>query len=48
MFVFPIGTFNLFTVLLKMHFNVKPVIYCERVLDSFNKVISGMKTTFYS
>ena len=29
-----------------MHFSVRPVFQGERVLDSFNTVISGMKTKF--
>ena len=32
----------------KMLFSVRPILHGERVLDSFNMVISGMKTTFYT
>ena len=36
MFVFPLGTFNFFTVLLKMHFSVRTVLQSGRVLNIFN------------
>ena len=31
-----------------IHFNVRPGLHGERVLDCFNMVISGMKKTFYT
>ena len=46
MFVFHKGTFNFFTVLIKMPFNVRTVFQSERVLKIFNVVISGMKHNF--
>ena len=49
MFVFPLGTFNFFAQFYKkMHFDIRPVFYSERVLYSFNMIISGMKTKFYT
>ena len=54
-FIVPLGPFNSFTVIFVekyavriMHFSVRSVFHGDRVLVSFNMVISGMKTTFYT
>ena len=48
MFVFPLETLDILQFFLQMHFGAMPEFHGERVLDSFNMVISEIKTTFYT